>query len=102
MTGGEAASAEDPVAQAGRVTSSAGLAEFAKRQSGARERSARLTTTHKNPNPPQQSGNCLPPSFMSRRDGIPLDKSPKEQEYIEVLWDVFDTHYTHGKYQFAF
>src|SRR5437870_4253152 len=37
-------------------------------------------------------GNYLPISF----------KSPKEQEYIEFLWDVFDTNYTHGKYQFAF
>lgn len=37
-------------------------------------------------------GNYLPLSF----------KSPKEQEYIEFLWDVFETNYTHGKYQFAF
>lgn len=37
-------------------------------------------------------GNYLPFSF----------KSPKEQEYIEVLWDAFETNYTHGKYQFAF
>ena len=37
-------------------------------------------------------GNYLPLSF----------KSPKEQEYIEFLWDAFDTNYTHGKYQFAF
>jgi hypothetical protein len=29
-------------------------------------------------------------------------KSPNEQEYIEFLWDAFDTNYTHGKYQFAF
>jgi len=29
-------------------------------------------------------------------------KSPKEQEYIEFLWDAFETNYTHGKYQFAF
>jgi hypothetical protein len=26
----------------------------------------------------------------------------KEQEYIEFLWDAFETNYTHGKYQFAF
>lgn len=37
-------------------------------------------------------GNYLPLSF----------KSPKEQEYIAVLWDAFETNYTHGKYQFAF
>ena len=37
-------------------------------------------------------GNYLPLSF----------KSPMEQEYIEFLWDAFDTNYTHGKYQFAF
>ena len=37
-------------------------------------------------------GNYLPLSF----------KSPKEQEYIEFLWDAFQTNYTHGKYQFAF
>lgn len=37
-------------------------------------------------------GNYLPLSF----------KSPKEQEYIEFLWDAFGTNYTHGKYQFAF
>ena len=29
-------------------------------------------------------------------------KSPKEQEYIEFLWDAFETNYTHRKYQFAF
>ena len=29
-------------------------------------------------------------------------KTPKEQEYIEFLWDAFETNYTHGKYQFAF
>lgn len=34
---------------------------------------------------------------------LPLSfKSPKEQEYIEFLWDAFETNYTHGKYQFAF
>ena len=34
---------------------------------------------------------------------LPLSfKSPKEQEYIEFLWDAFDTNYKHGKYQFAF
>ncbi len=37
-------------------------------------------------------GNYLPLSF----------KSPKEQEYIEFLWDAFETNYNHGKYQFAF
>ncbi len=37
-------------------------------------------------------GNYLPLSF----------KSPKEQEYVEFLWDVFETNYAHGKYQFAF
>ena len=36
--------------------------------------------------------NYLPRSF----------KSPKEQEYIEFLWDAFETNYTHGKHQFAF
>lgn len=34
---------------------------------------------------------------------LPLSfKTPKEQEYIEFLWDAFVTNYTHGKYQFAF
>lgn len=34
---------------------------------------------------------------------LPLSfKSPKEQEYIAFLWDVVETNYTHGKYQFAF
>lgn len=37
-------------------------------------------------------GNYLPLSF----------KSLKEQEYIEFLWDAFETNYTHGKHQFAF
>ena len=37
-------------------------------------------------------GNYLPLSF----------KTPKEQEYIEFLWDAFETNYTYGKYQFAF
>ena len=37
-------------------------------------------------------GNYLPLSF----------KSPKEQEYIEFLWDAFETNYTAQKYQFAF
>ena len=37
-------------------------------------------------------GNYLPLSF----------KSPKEQEYIDFLWDAFETNYKHGKYQFAF
>jgi len=39
-----------------------------------------------------ERGNYLPLSF----------KSPKEQEYIEFLWDAFETNYTHSKYQFAF
>jgi len=29
-------------------------------------------------------------------------KSPKEQEYLQFLWESFETNYTHGKYQFAF
>ncbi len=34
---------------------------------------------------------------------LPLSfKTPKEQEYINFLWDTFETNYTHGKYQFAF
>lgn len=34
---------------------------------------------------------------------LPLSfKTPKEQEYIEFLWDAFEANYTHGKYQFAF
>jgi hypothetical protein len=34
---------------------------------------------------------------------LPLSfKTPTEQEYIEFLWDAFETNYTHGKYQFAF
>lgn len=34
---------------------------------------------------------------------LPLSfKTPKEQEYIEFLWDAFETNYTHGNYQFAF
>lgn len=34
---------------------------------------------------------------------LPLSfKSPKEQEYIEFLWDAFETNYNHEKYQFAF
>ncbi len=37
-------------------------------------------------------GNYLPLSF----------KSPKEEEYIEFLWDAFEMNYTHGKFQFAF
>jgi hypothetical protein len=37
-------------------------------------------------------GNYLPLSFKTRN----------EQDYIAFLWDVFDTNYTHGKYQFAF
>ncbi|MDT9547414.1 MAG: hypothetical protein RI826_08785 [Chlorobium phaeovibrioides] len=34
---------------------------------------------------------------------LPLSfRTPKEQEYIEFLWDAFETNTTHGKYQFAF
>jgi hypothetical protein len=34
---------------------------------------------------------------------LPLSfKTPKEQEYIEFLWDAFDTNLTHNKYQFAY
>jgi len=29
-------------------------------------------------------------------------KTATEQEYIQFLWDAFETNYTHGKYQFAF
>jgi hypothetical protein len=36
-------------------------------------------------------------------DYLPLSfKTSKEQEYIEFLWDAFETNHTHGKYQFAF
>ena len=35
--------------------------------------------------------NYLPLSFKTR----------SEQEYIEFLWDAFESNYTHGKYQFA-
>lgn len=34
---------------------------------------------------------------------LPLSfKTKSEQEYIQFLWDSFETNYTHGKYQFAF
>lgn len=34
---------------------------------------------------------------------LPLSfKTPKEQEYIEFLWDAFETNYTYAKYQFDF
>src|SRR5260370_35950931 len=34
---------------------------------------------------------------------LPLSfKTPKEQEYIELLSDAYETNHTHGKYQFAF
>jgi hypothetical protein len=34
---------------------------------------------------------------------LPLSfKTQKEQEYIDFLWDAFETNYRHGKYQFAF
>ncbi len=33
---------------------------------------------------------------------LPLSyKSPKGQEYIEFLWDAFETDHTHDKYQYA-
>ncbi len=36
-------------------------------------------------------------------DYLPLSfKTPKEEEYIEFLWDAFETNYMHRKYQFAF
>jgi hypothetical protein len=41
---------------------------------------------------PAELTNYLPLSF----------KTPKEEEYIDFLWDAFDTNYRHGKYQFAF
>jgi hypothetical protein len=36
--------------------------------------------------------NYLPVSF----------KTPKEQEFIEFLWDAFEINYRHGKYQSVF
>jgi hypothetical protein len=34
---------------------------------------------------------------------LPLSfKTPKEQEYIEFLWDAFESNYEHKKFQFAF
>lgn len=34
---------------------------------------------------------------------LPLSfKTPKEQEYIDFLWDAFESNYESGKYQFAF
>src|SRR5438034_10004077 len=34
---------------------------------------------------------------------LPLSfKTLKDQEYIEFLWDAFETNYTHKKFQFAF
>ncbi len=34
---------------------------------------------------------------------LPLSfKTPKEQEYIEFLWDTFEMNYSNGRYQFAF
>src|ERR1035438_7384545 len=34
---------------------------------------------------------------------LPLSfKTPKEQEYIDFLWDAFETNCKHSKYQFAF
>ena len=36
-------------------------------------------------------------------DYLPLSfKSQKGQEYIEFLWDAFETNSTHAKYSFAF
>lgn len=36
-------------------------------------------------------------------DYLPLSfKTSKEQEYIDFLWDAFETNYTYKKYQFAF
>jgi len=36
-------------------------------------------------------------------DYLPISfKTPKEQEYVDFLWDAFGTNYTHKKYQFAF
>ena len=29
-------------------------------------------------------------------------RAQQEQDYIEFLWDAFETNHTHGKYQFAF
>ena len=34
---------------------------------------------------------------------LPLSfKTESEQQYVQFLWDAFETNYTHGKYQFAF
>ena len=34
---------------------------------------------------------------------LPLSfKTPKEQKYIEFLWDAFETNYSNQKHQFAF
>ena len=36
-------------------------------------------------------------------DYLPMSfKNPGEQEYISFLWEVFETNYESGKYQFAF
>lgn len=36
-------------------------------------------------------------------DYLPLSfKTQTEQEYIEFLWDAFETNYAHAKYQFAY
>lgn len=49
------------------------------------------------------SGRCPVEEAAELADYLPLSfKTPKEQEYIEFLWDAFETNYTHGKYQFAF
>jgi hypothetical protein len=46
---------------------------------------------------------------MTMEEAVELDnylslsfKSPEEQEYIEFLWDAFQSNYQHGKCQFAF
>lgn len=39
----------------------------------------------------------------SLADYLPLSfKTESEQQYVQFLWDAFETNYTHGKYQFAF
>lgn len=32
---------------------------------------------------------------------LPLSfKTPKRQDYIEILWNTFETNHTHGKHKF--
>lgn len=38
--------------------------------------------------------------YSSRSLGY--DKSPREQDRIAFLWEVFETNYIHGKYPFVF